>query len=69
LFDSTELIHHASFRELEALNQEYPNDFLKGLYRQEVVHYKNKFYVFGGGNSEGMAYPFDTVFFFKLNNY
>jgi hypothetical protein len=63
LFDSLELTRTESFRELETLNRDYPNDFLKGLYRQEVIHYKNKFYVFGGGNSEGMAYPFDTVSF------
>ncbi len=63
LFDSVQMTENESYYGLMALNEEYPNEFLKGLYRQEVVHYKNKFYVFGGGNAEGNAYPFDLVYF------
>ena len=70
LLDSVELIsQNDSFFALQALNEQYPNDFLKGLYRQEVIHYNNKFYVFGGGNIEGTAYPFDLVNILFLEKY
>ena len=43
------------------LSVKYPNEFLDGRYRQEVIFYKNKFYAFGGGNIDGDAYNLDQV--------
>lgn len=61
LFDSISLIENANFIEMEQLNAAYPNDFLFGRYRQEVVHYDNKLFAFGGGKIDGDAYGFDSV--------
>lgn len=64
LFDSISLLENANFIELNQLEQTYPNDFLRGSYRQEVVHYKNKLYTFGGGKIDGGAHGFQNVFLF-----
>ena len=61
LFDSLEIIDRATFIEMERLDQEYPNDFLDGRYRQEVVHYENKLYALGGGKRDGDSCPLDLV--------
>jgi hypothetical protein len=63
LFDSIELLHKANFTRQIELNQMYPDEFLLGRYRQEVVHYKGKFYVFGGGKIDGDSYPLDKVIY------
>ncbi len=50
LFDSVALSDSVmNFTMISELNARYPNQFLDGRYRQEVVFYKNKFYTFGGG--------------------
>jgi hypothetical protein len=50
LFDSISLNESVqNFTQLSELNAKYPNDFLGGRYRQEVIFFKNKFYTFGGG--------------------
>jgi len=41
-----------NFTMISELNARYPNQFLDGRYRQEVVFYKNKFYTFGGGKEK-----------------
>ncbi|CAF0839649.1 unnamed protein product [Brachionus calyciflorus] len=61
LFDSIELVENSNFRELENLNDIYPNDFLYGRYRQEVIHFENKLYTFGGGKIDGDAHSLDTL--------
>ena len=62
MFDSVQLRESATnFSMQHDLNAKYPNNFLSGRYRQEVVYYQNKFYTFGGGNIEGDAYPLDEV--------
>jgi hypothetical protein len=63
LFDSLELNDKAesSFLMRRQLELAYPNDFLEGRYRQEVVHYKNKAFAFGGGKRDGDSYPLDLV--------
>ena len=62
MFDSISLKESVTnFMMMNELNAKYPNNFLEGRYRQEVVYYKNKFYTFGGGNIEGDAYKLDEV--------
>jgi hypothetical protein len=61
LFDSIDLLARANFTTLTQLDQEYPDEFLLGRYRQEVVHYKGKLYVFGGGKIDGDSFPLDNV--------
>ena len=66
LFDSIELKESVSnFSMQRELELKYPNEFLEGRYRQEVIFCKNKFYTFGGGNFEGNAYKLDEVIFFQ----
>lgn len=66
LFDSLKLIDNASnFTQLNELNERYPNNFLDGRYRQEVIHYKNKLYAFGGGAFTGEAYILSEVYLVK----
>lgn len=67
LFDSIELRDNVSnFTQLNELNQKYPNNFLDGRYRQEVIYYKNKLYAFGGGSITGEAYVLSEVLDYKL---
>lgn len=66
LFDSIDLIENSSFSQLNKLNQLYPNGFLYGRYRQEVIHYDNKMYTFGGGKIDGDAHPFDNLPVFNI---
>lgn len=61
LFDSIELIENATVADMHRLNQLYPNDFLNGRYRQEVVYYENKLYTFGGGKIDGDAHSLENV--------
>jgi hypothetical protein len=62
LFDSIELINKTTnFSSIVALNNEYPNEFLSGRYRQEVVHYKGKIYAFGGGIKDGDSCSMELV--------
>ena len=56
LFDSIQLKDSANFSTLRQLDIDYPNNFLAGRYRQEVIIHEDKIYVFGGGNSDGDAY-------------
>lgn len=46
---------------MEQLAEAYPNEFLFGRYRQEVVHHDRKLYAFGGGKIDGDAYGFENV--------
>ncbi len=77
MFDSVALGDSVmNFTMISELNARYPNQFLDGRYRQEVVFYKNKFYTFGGGkeknqfnrnkNSQTLKEPF-LIHFKKLN--
>ena len=61
LFDSISLVENANFIEMEQLSAAYPNEFLFGRYRQEVVHHDHKLYALGGGKIDGDAYGFDIV--------
>lgn len=61
LFDSIELVENATVADMHRLNQLYPDDFLTGRYRQEVVYYENKLYTFGGGKIDGDAHSFENV--------
>ena len=63
LFDSLELLDNANFTMRQELDLMYRDDFLNGRYRQEVVHYDNKIFVFGGGKSDGDSCPLDNVTF------
>ena len=65
LFDSLELIETANYTSYLTLQTEYPDDFLVGRYRQEVVLYKFKIYVFGGGKFDGDSFSFFQVSKFK----
>ncbi len=47
LFDSLKIIDRLSYTEYMSLQNEYPDDFLAGRYRQEVILYESKIYVFG----------------------
>lgn len=53
LFDSLRLIEDARFYQTALAAEQYPDDFLLGRYRQEVVFYAGKIYAFGGGNHTG----------------
>ncbi|RNA40279.1 kelch domain-containing 10 -like protein [Brachionus plicatilis] len=66
LFDSIELIENATVADTHRLNQLYPNDFLTGRYRQEVVYYENKLYTFGGGKIDGDAHCFENLPAFNI---
>lgn len=61
LLDSVRLNETSNIREREHLNSAYPNGFLTGRYRQEIVLYSDKIYVFGGGDREGDASSLDIV--------
>lgn len=69
LFDSIALIENANFVEMELLSAEYPNEFLFGRYRQEVIHYNHKLYAFGGGKIDGDAYGLESLPVFNLNSF
>jgi hypothetical protein len=68
LFDSIELLAKANFSESVALHQLYPEEFLLGRYRQEVVHYSSKLYTFGGGKIDADAYAFENLPTFNLES-
>lgn len=68
LFDSISLLENANFIEMTQLAEAYPNEFLFGRYRQEVVHYDRKLYAFGGGKIDGDAYGFENVKFTDFYN-
>jgi hypothetical protein len=62
LFDSVELINKSmNYTDTLALNNEYPNDFLIGRYRQEVLHHDGKIYAFGGGKNDGDSCSMELV--------
>ena len=61
LFDSIQMIENASHIKRIQLDNEYPDDFLAGRYRQEVVMYNKKVYVFGGGKNNGDAFNLKKV--------
>lgn len=66
LFDSISLVENANFIEMEQLSAAYPNEFLFGRYRQEVVHHDHKLYALGGGKIDGDAYGFDILPVFNM---
>ncbi len=49
LFNSVDMIENISYLTLLELNRQYPEDFLQGRYRQDVVVFNKKIIVFGGG--------------------
>jgi hypothetical protein len=61
LFDSIELIQNSSYIETLNLQQQYPDDFLAGRYRQEAVVYNEKIYILGGGKFDGDCFPLNKV--------
>ena len=63
------MIENTNFTTMNQLNQDYPDDFLQGRYRQDSVYYQNKIYAIGGGKMDGDSFPLDVVrqVFFSLN--
>ena len=61
LFNSIELLENANFRETIELNRLYPDDFLSGRFRQEVILFEKNVFVFGGGKKEGDSLPLNKV--------
>ena len=61
LLDSARLNETTNIREREILNTTYPNAFLAGRYRQEIILYNDKIFVFGGGDGEGDSSSLDIV--------
>ena len=55
------MLDNANIFELNQLEEAYPNEFLHGRYRQEVVHYNKKLYTFGGGKIDGDSHGFQIV--------
>ena len=66
LFDSVELLENANFTRQLELDELYPDEFLSGRYRQEVVHYENKLYTFGGGKIDGDSYSLEILPAFNI---
>ena len=62
LFDSSKLLENASFRMQEELSIQYPDDFLMGRYRQDIILHERNIFVFGGGKSDGDSFPLSKVF-------
>ena len=51
LFNSVDMIENVpSYHTLIELNRQYPEEFLQGRYRQDVVVFNKKIIVFGGGS-------------------
>ena len=51
VFNSADMIKNvSSHHELIELNRQYPEEFLQGRYRQDVVVFNKKIIVFGGGS-------------------
>lgn len=61
LFNSGNLLEKASYFRQVQLSDEYPEDFLLGRYRQEVVIHDRKIYVFGGGKNNGDVFSLAKV--------